>query len=102
MACASSGPAAQRQTGRWSCGTAIRPLAPASLEQAHAAVTRFVQHYNRVRLHSAIGYITPTGFLAGGQQTIWAGRDRKLEAAREARRVRRATGRGEVTQPVLQ
>jgi transposase InsO family protein len=83
-------------------GDAIRPLAPASLEQAHAVVTRFVQHYNRVRLHSAIGYITPTDFLAGRQQTIWAERDRKLEAAREVRRVRRAAARGEVPQPVLQ
>ena len=53
-------------------------------------VARFVEHYNTVRLHSAIGYITPADFLAGRGPAIWADRDRKLDLAREARRVRRA------------
>jgi putative transposase len=43
-----------------------------------------------VRLHSAIGYITPADFLAGRAQQIWDARDRKLHAARDARRLRRA------------
>jgi len=43
-----------------------------------------------VRLHSAIGYITPADFLAARGPAIWAERDRRLEAARELRRVRRA------------
>jgi hypothetical protein len=40
--------------------------------------------------HSAIGYITPADFLAARGPTIWAERDRRLEAARELRRIRRA------------
>jgi putative transposase len=48
-----------------------------------------VEHYNNVRLNSAIGYITPKGMLAGHQQEIQADRDRKLEAAREPRKNRR-------------
>jgi len=83
-------------------GDAIRPSSPASLDEARTVVARFVEHYNGVRLHSAIGYITPNDFLAGRQTTIWAERDRKLEAAREARRVRRAAARGEPPPPVLQ
>ncbi len=50
----------------------------------------FVDHYNRVRLHSAVGYIAPLDFMAGKAKAIWAERDRKLEAAREKRRQRRA------------
>jgi transposase InsO family protein len=74
-------------------GDAIRPAAPASLDEARAVVNRFVEHYNGIRLHSAIGYVAPSDFLAGRQHAIWAERDRKLEAAREARRVRRAAVR---------
>jgi putative transposase len=66
-------------------GDAIRPGQPGSLDEARALVARWVEHYNGVRLHSAIGYITPTDFLAGRAKAIWAERDRKLEAARRAR-----------------
>ena len=69
---------------------AIRPGQPDSLDQARSLVERFVEHYNTVRLHSAIGYITPADFLAGRSAEIWAARDAKLEAAREARRLRRS------------
>jgi putative transposase len=48
-----------------------------------------VDHYNNVRLNSAKGYITPKDMLAGRQQKIHAERDRKLEAARKQRQVRR-------------
>ena len=60
------------------------------VEQARELVARWVDHYNTVRLHSAIGYITPADFLAGRAQAIWAARDAKLEAARAARAARRA------------
>jgi putative transposase len=43
----------------------IRPGQPSSLEQARDLVQRFVEHYNNVRLHSAINYIAPADFLAG-------------------------------------
>ena len=42
-----------------------------------------MEHYNDVRLNSAIGYITPKDMLAGRQQEIHAERDRKLEEARK-------------------
>jgi hypothetical protein len=47
-----------------------------------------------VLLHSAIGYVTPADKLAGREQAIWNDRDRKLEAARELRRQRRADAKG--------
>ena len=49
----------------------------------------YVEHYNTVRLNSAVGYITPKDMLAGRQQEIHAERDRKLEAARKQRQIRR-------------
>jgi putative transposase len=52
-------------------------------------VQGYVEHYNNVRLNSAIGYIAPKDMLAGHQQEIQAERDRKLEAARNERQIRR-------------
>ena len=68
---------------------AIRVAPPSTLDEARATAGRFVKHYNAVRLHSAIGYITPNDFLGGRAEAIWAERDRKLAAARELRRLRR-------------
>lgn len=68
---------------------AVRPAQPRTLDQARAVVGRFVDHYNRVRLHSAVGYVAPFDFMAGRAPAIWAERDQKLEAARELRRQRR-------------
>jgi putative transposase len=67
----------------------IRPETPLSLGEALRLVQSYVEHYNHVRLNSAIGYITPKDTLAGRQQEIQADRDRKLEAAREHRKNRR-------------
>ncbi len=67
----------------------IRPQAPLSLDDARRLVERFVTHYNTVRLHSAIGYVTPADKLLGLEDVIHTERDRKLEAAREVRRLRR-------------
>ena len=49
----------------------------------------YVDHYNNIRLNSATGYITPKDMLAGRQRDIHAERDRKLEAARNQRQIRR-------------
>jgi len=68
---------------------AVRPAQPRTLEQAREVVARFVDYYNRIRLHSAVGYVAPLDFMAGKAPAIWAGRDKKLEAAREMRRQRR-------------
>ena len=67
----------------------IRPGTPLSLDDARRLVARYVEYYNPVRLHSAIGYITPQDMLDGRQQQIFAERDQKLEAARQVRQLRR-------------
>ena len=67
-------------------GECIRPTTPLSLAEARRVVSQFVAHYNTVRLHSAIGYVTPLDKLEGRADAILAERDRKLAAAREARR----------------
>ena len=68
---------------------AIRPGTPLNLEDARRLVERFVEHYNFVRLHSAIGFITPADKLGGKETAIFAERDRKLEWAREQRKIKR-------------
>ena len=67
----------------------IRPGTPLSLEEARRLVAGYVEHYNDVRLHSAIGYVAPRDRLEGREQQIFEARDRKLETAREMRRLRR-------------
>ena len=65
----------------------IRTGTPLSLEDARRLVQGYERHYNNeVRLHSAIGYVTPAAKLAKREPVIFAERDRKLEAARERRR----------------
>jgi transposase InsO family protein len=63
----------------------LRPHVPLSLEDARRLVENFVAYYNHVRLHSAIGYVTPADKLAGREAVIFAERDRKLTQAREQR-----------------
>ncbi len=67
----------------------IRPLTPLTRDDALRLIQTYVDHYNRVRLHSAIGYVTPHDMLAGRQAEIHATRDRKLEQARSQRQLRR-------------
>jgi putative transposase len=74
-------------------GECIRVKTPLSLEDARRVVADFVEHYNEVRLHGAIGYVTPAAKLAGREPTIFAERDRKLEEARERRKVAREASR---------
>lgn len=68
----------------------IRPQTPLCLDDARRAVEKYVAHYNTVRLHSAIGYVTPADKLAGREKEIFEKRDFKLNEAREARQKRRA------------
>ncbi len=70
-------------------GECIRPGVPLSIDDARRLVERYVDHYNRVRLHSAIGYVTPLDKLEGREAEIFAQRDRKLEEARRQRQLRR-------------
>jgi transposase InsO family protein len=71
----------------------IRPKTPLCLDDARRIVGEYVDHYNHVRLHSAIGYVAPADKLAGREAEIFKERDRKLEAAREERRQRRQAAR---------
>ena len=67
----------------------IRPGTPLTREDALRLIQTYVDYYNAVRLHSAIGYVTPLDMLAGRQAEIHAARDRKLEEARLERQLRR-------------
>lgn len=74
-------------------GECIRPGTPLSLEDAIRIVGRYVEHYNQVRLHSAVGYIAPADKLAGREAEIFATRDRKLAEARQRRKQQREAAR---------
>jgi transposase InsO family protein len=70
-------------------GDCIRVRGIASLEDARRIVSDYVRHYNEVRLHSALGYVTPQAKLEGRERLIFQQRDRKLETRRAERRAKR-------------
>jgi putative transposase len=70
-------------------GECIRPKTPLSVDEARRLVADYIEHYNNVRLHSAIGYIAPADKLSGRDTEIFRERDRKLEEARQQRKIKR-------------
>ena len=80
----------------------IRPKTPLDLEDARRLVGEFVEYYNTVRLHSAIGYITPKDKLEGREKEIFADRDRKLAVSRAKRTARRKETRISATRSTCQ
>lgn len=72
-------------------GDCIRTQTPLSLDDARRLVANYIERYNTVRLHSAIGYIAPKDKLEGRDRDIFAARDRKLAEARERRKILRQT-----------
>ncbi|MBV8232063.1 MAG: transposase, partial [Planctomycetaceae bacterium] len=76
-------------------GECIRVKTPLYLEYARRLVAEYVMHYNTVRLHGALGYVTPADMLAGRAEQIWAERNRKHAAAHTQRRARHAAGASE-------
>ena len=76
----------------------IRPGTPLSLEDARRLVADYVEHYNTVRLHSAIGYVAPADKLASREPAIFTERDRKLDEARTRRKVARQAVRTAVAE----
>ena len=67
----------------------IRPQTPLSLDDAQRSIVQWIDHYNNVRLHSTIGYITPKDKLHGKDKDIFALRDFRFEKARENRKLKR-------------
>lgn len=65
---------------------AIRLNPPDSEQQALKTVETYGGYYNRQRLHSAIGYITPFDKLHHKEQLLFEERKQKLCAARKLRR----------------
>ena len=70
-------------------GECVRVRVPLSLDDARRIIDDYVEHYNNVRLHSAIGYVSPKAKLDGRDKQIFDERDRKLAEARERRRLSR-------------
>ena len=64
----------------------IRPKSPVSVADARRLAGEYVREYNEVRLHSAIGYITPKDQIEGRAEAIQAERREKLKQAAAARR----------------
>jgi putative transposase len=64
----------------------IRPGSPLTQEDAKRLVRKYVNHYNKERLHSAINYVTPQDKLDGKAEAICEERNRKLEEARKNRK----------------
>ena len=69
-----------------------RPGLVETVEEARALTDRYVKRYNEVRLHSAIGYITPKDKLEGRAEEIWQNRDEQLANARTHRAAERRRG----------
>ncbi|MCA9186151.1 MAG: transposase family protein, partial [Planctomycetales bacterium] len=74
-------------------GECIRPQTPLTPDDAKRIVAKFVTEYNEIRLHSALGYVTPKDMLEGRQEEIFRERDAKLEAARMKRAAARQRSR---------
>jgi len=81
-------------------GECIRPLTPLTAEDTRRLIETYVDRYNTVRLHSAIGYVTPRAMLNGEQAAIHAARDQKLEQARRQRQARRQQAAESLFPPV--
>ena len=65
---------------------AVRPGVPLTVEDARNIVSQYVNFYNNIRLHSAIGFIAPMDKLEGRDQLILTERKEKLKRARNKRR----------------
>lgn len=71
----------------------IRPNCPATKDEVEKRIAKYVDYYIMTRLHIAIGDNTPADYIAGLTEVIGEERDRKLEAARQQRREKRAAGK---------
>ena len=65
----------------------VRPKTPLSPEDARRVTAKFVDHYNEVRLHSAIGYVAPKTKLEGKEEHVLKIRKERLAVAEKRRRL---------------
>ncbi len=68
----------------------IRPRTPLTVDDGVRLIEGYVKHYNEVRLHSAIGYVTPADKTSSRDKEIQTERDRRLTEARNCRQALRA------------
>ena len=54
--------------------------------QAKAVIAEIIDHYNHVRLHSALSFLRPVDYYRGNPEALLAERRRKLSTARELRK----------------
>jgi len=74
----------------------LRPNSPLDEKDAKRIIERYINDYNGVRLHSAIGYVPPALRLEGKDHELLAHREHKLKAAIEHRKhIHQATLRTE-------
>ncbi len=59
---------------------------PLSLDDTKRIANTFIDYYNQIRLHSAIGHIAPADRLANRHRSIFQQRDLKLEDAGKIRK----------------
>jgi transposase InsO family protein len=62
-----------------------RAAQPATYPAAKALIARWVTHYTTVRLHSALGYLTPLTYYRGDPEACVTERRRRLQMARSRR-----------------
>jgi hypothetical protein len=77
----------------------IRPKTPLSVAHARKIVSHYVSYYCTERPHSTIGYIAPKDKLEGRAEAIFAGRHRKLDWARERRKLKHQEARRKGAMP---
>ena len=67
---------------------AVYPGSPVTADELRAEIERFVESYNKERLHAAVGYVAPADVLAGKRDAILEQRQSYLTEQRRVRRQR--------------
>ncbi len=68
--------------------TSIRPKSPSTADEARKVVSTFINDYNNVRLHSALGYITPIDKMNGRDDEIQMQPKQYLQNEKDKRKKR--------------